>query len=719
MNRILRLDFETRGTAELSGKNSVGLYNYANHPETQVLMLAWKFDTKEPLLWQPHLLSTMPPTLYKALQDPEVTVSAFNSAFERYILQYKLGITIPASRFLDPQVGARYLSMPGDLESVCEILDLPPNLQKDKRGEALIDLFSLPKTRKKKDGGGIYFNDWNSHPSEWKEFCDYCIRDVIAEEEVSRRMEILGALPLPEFERKVWIFDQKVNDRGVLVDVDFVTKALKLAERSKQEGLDEQNKATGLENANSTTQLLPWVQERGYPFGTLRKDTIASVLKDPEVELSEECRAVLTKRLEAGSTSYTKLASILRNVSSDGRLRGQFVFMGASRTGRFSGNAVQLQNLARPTAEFENIDTLMQAREMIRREEYDEIKKRFGSVLTVVKNCLRSAFIAPEGHQLNVADLASIETRVIAWLAQSPGLSDVFAKGRDAYLNMAVNFTGLPYEQLDAHLHSDNPTLKAAAKRHRQVAKPAILGCGYQLGGGDWGVNKYGDKIKTGLWGYAEAMNVQMEREQAHVLVRVFRESYPEIPKMWYELEKAIAAVLNPEATNTVRKVGPSGCITIDRINFEDNEGRKLREPMLRLRLPSGRYLHYLDAAMEMTKMPWDDDEGKPVWREALVYGGQNQTTKQWTRITSRGGKVFENLVQAIARDILCLQMLLMEEQDLLVVLHAHDEAVCETLKDVFARNFEDMIEIMKKEIFWAIGLLLGADGFCDSVYHK
>ena len=722
--RFLRMDYETRGTAELRGKNSVGLYNYVHHKDTLPLMLAYKLPgNKEVDLYRiDRDKGLLPKDLTEAMKeaaDPtsNLFATAFNSPFERWFTKVHFQIDLPASKWIDSQVSARYLSLPADLESVCEILDLPANLRKDKRGEALIDLFSLPKKRKKKEGGDTYFNDWLSHPAEWEEFCVYCIQDVRSEEEISRRMEILGALPLPEFERKLWMFDQKVNDRGVLVDVDFVTKALELAERSKQESLDEQNKTTGLENANSTSQLLPWAQERGYPFGTLRKDTISSVLKDPEVKLSEECRIVLTKRLEAGSTSYTKLASILRNVSSDGRLRGQFVFMGASRTGRFSGNAVQLQNLARPTAEFENIDTLTEAREMIRQMKYDEIKTRFGSVLTVVKSCLRSAFIAPENHVLNVADLASIETRVIGWLAQSPGLQEVFAKGRDAYLDMAVNFTGMSYEQLDAHIHSDNPTLKATAKRHRQVAKPAILGCGYQLGGGDWGVNKYGDKIKTGLWGYAEAMGVQMEQEQAHALVRVFRESYPEIPKMWYEIERAIAEVLNGKST--VRKIGPNGCIVIDKLNFEDDKGNQTRDPLLRLRLPSGRYLHYLDAKMEMTKMPWDDSEGNSVWRESLVYGGQNQTTKQWTRIPSRGGKVFENLVQAIARDLLCLQMWFMELRDLFVVLHAHDEAVCETPKDLFAPTYQDMIEIMSEVLKDYPGLLLGADGFCTPFYRK
>ena len=402
MNKILRLDFETRGTAELSGKNSVGLYNYANHPETQVLMLAWKFDTKEPLLWQPHLLDTMPLTLYKALRDPEVTVSAFNSAFERYILQYKLGITIPASRFLDPQVGARYLSMPASLEEVGDVLDLPPNLRKDKRGEALIDLFSEPKTRKKKEGGGVYFNDWKSHPKEWEEFCEYCRQDVVTEEEISRRMEILGALPLPPFERKLWVFDQRVNDRGMPVDVDFVQKALRLALRAKSEALERQNKLTGLENANSQAQLLPWVRARGYLFNTLRKETVDAVLKDPETKITPECREVLKARREAASTSYTKLAAILRQVCPDGRLRNQFIFMGSSRCGRWAGNAVQLHNMARPDGTFEKRKNLEDARALIYAEDYEGIKERFkdektgkpGSVLLVIKNCIRTVFVA-------------------------------------------------------------------------------------------------------------------------------------------------------------------------------------------------------------------------------------------------------------------------------------------------------------------------------------
>ena len=411
MNRILRLDYETSGTAELSGKNSVGLWNYASNPETKILMLGHELpDEKSIDLWEPHICN-IPPNLLDALYeaaDPtsDLFVSAFNSSFERYITHFKLGITIPASKFIDPQVGARYLSMPGDLESVCEILGLPADLQKDKRGEALIDLFSLPKTRKKKEGGGVYFNDHKSHPEQWVEFGNYCRQDVRAEKEISRRMEILGALPLPPFERRLWVFDQRVNDRGMPVDVDFVHKALRLALRAKNEALEKQNKLTGLENANSQAQLLPWVKERGYQFNTLRKETVDAVLKDPETKITPECREVLKARREAASTSYTKLAAILRQVCPDGRLRNQFIFMGSSRCGRWSGNAVQLHNMARPDGTFEKRKNLEDARALIYAEDYEGIKKRFettdkdgavkpGSVLLVIKNCIRTVFVAP------------------------------------------------------------------------------------------------------------------------------------------------------------------------------------------------------------------------------------------------------------------------------------------------------------------------------------
>jgi len=405
MTKVLKIDFETLGLFEIGGQKGVGLYNYITHPLTRVLMMAYKLPGETiTRLWQPHQ-GPMPDDLHAALLDPEVLIEAFNSAFERYCLQFLLHIKLPPERFIDPQVGARYLTLPADLESVCEILDLPSHLTKDTRGDPLIDLFCKPKYPKKKKGepqGAPYFNDWNSHPAEWEQFGAYCMRDVDAEEEVYRRLEILEALPMSDFERRLWIFDQKVNDRGVPADLEFAQKAYSLALRAKQEALDSQNALTGLANANSRNQLLPWVKERGYPYNTLNKSFIESVLSDSEIVLTEECRTVLTARLTAGSNSYTKLAAIMRHICPDGVLRNQFIYLGSPRCGRWSGSSVQLQNIPRPSDpkkvngyDFEDIDVITEARQFIYREDYQGIKDKYGNVLEVIKSLLRTAFVAP------------------------------------------------------------------------------------------------------------------------------------------------------------------------------------------------------------------------------------------------------------------------------------------------------------------------------------
>lgn len=404
--RILATDFETRSLLEIGGQKGSGLWNYWNHPSTQILMQAYKLPSETTVkLWEPHK-GSMPTELKEALLDPTVMIESFNSAFERYGLRFKLNIEISPDRFIDPQVAARYLSLPPDLDSVCEILDVPIHLAKDKRGKALIELFSTPKYPRKKKGGPEpepYFNDWNSHPAEWEEFGRYCKQDVSAEMEVLRRAEILGAWPMTDFERQVWCFDQRVNDRGWPVDMDFVHKMYKLATRAKEEALNSQNLLTGLENANSTSQLLPWARERGYPYNTLNKSFVEAALGDAQYRMTDVCRQVLQARLSAGSTSYTKLAAVIRNVCPDSRIRNMFIYLGSSRCGRWSGASVQPHNFPRPSlpknvngADFEDLDTIKEARAMIYAEDYDGIKQKYGNVLEVVKSLLRTIFVAHE-----------------------------------------------------------------------------------------------------------------------------------------------------------------------------------------------------------------------------------------------------------------------------------------------------------------------------------
>lgn len=330
--------------------------------------------------------------------------------------------------------------------------------------------------------------------------------------------------------------------------------------------------------------------------------------------------------------------------------------------------------------------------------------------------------------RLNVCDLNAIETRVGAWFAGCEPLLSVFltidsvtGKHKDPYLDFAAKMTGLPYDTLSDWYNnkSKDPKskeLRAKAKRYRQIAKPGVLGAIYRLSGGGYGKDKNGDIIKTGMWGYAEGLGIDMTQEQAAEIVKIFRESYHEIVEMWTTLENAVEDVLSHE--RTVRYVGPGNCVKIDKVNIE---GRK---PMLRIQLPSGRHLHYMDAALEETMMPWTrkdpvTGEAKPVFKLSFTYYGKNQKTDQWEMIVSHGGKTFENIVQAIARDVLADKLLEFEKMGLEVVGHVHDEGIALSSDDPFAPGAMHMMACMGTSVKWASTLPLGSDGFESYFYHK
>ena len=404
MTLELHLDFESRSPVS---PGDVGLFNYIFHPETEPLFLWYRIGAgkyKCWRIWETHwaITEVWPQDLTKALEDNNVMLVAFNSSFERYMLK-KMGWDIPASRFVDPQVGGRYLSLPASLDVQCEVLGVPEYLGKMKRGSQLIKLFCnqvvTKATKRNPTPRSPYYNDWNSHPKEWKEFLEYGRQDVVAEGELLRRMRILGALPLPEFEQKLWLLDQTVNDRGMPTDRVFVEKMYRLALRAKAEAKEKFEALTGVKNANSPVQVKAWAVTQGYPYPSLNKDIVTSALKDPTLQLTDLCREALKLRREAASTSYTKLPTILDCIADDGMLRCQFVFMGSSRCGRWSGSMVQLHNFPRPGKvgghDFEDQDVVREARALVSGEKYDEIKAKYGSVLLVVKNLLRTVFVAP------------------------------------------------------------------------------------------------------------------------------------------------------------------------------------------------------------------------------------------------------------------------------------------------------------------------------------
>jgi Casjensviridae DNA polymerase len=327
--------------------------------------------------------------------------------------------------------------------------------------------------------------------------------------------------------------------------------------------------------------------------------------------------------------------------------------------------------------------------------------------------------------RLNVADLNAIETRVGAWIAGCKPLMDVFIprpgkpNGNDPYIDFGgTKLRGIPYEKLEADLKSKDSLIRKTAKDIRQMGKVGVLGCVYRMGGGGWGTNpQTGDTIKTGLWGYAEGYGVLMEQDQAHHVVDIFRESYSEIKQAWYDIENLIGEVLAPEAVRVKREFGPNGCIKIDKITTNQNGNRR---HILRIQLPSGRFLHYMDAKLESCLMPWKDKDGNDVYRDSLTYSGIDQKNHTWKMgITSHGGKVFENVTQGIARDVLAVKMLCFEQIGMEVCGHVHDEGVSEGRNDAFTPGVAEQIAIMSEPVDWAPGLLLGADGFEGQYYHK
>jgi DNA polymerase len=325
--------------------------------------------------------------------------------------------------------------------------------------------------------------------------------------------------------------------------------------------------------------------------------------------------------------------------------------------------------------------------------------------------------------RLNVADLNAIETRVAAWIAGCEPLLQVFYEGKDPYLAFAVKMYGIPYETLEADLHSDDPVKKAAAKFMRQMAKPGVLAAVYRQGAGGMGKDKKtGDPKKLGLWGYAENMGIDMTLAEAQNITNVFRESYPEIVHMWYALEIAIKSVLqnrpvtttNPDMLFSLSRLDQIG-IKFDKLPFNDRGNDR---QILRMQLPSGRYLHYVDAHIDDIRMPWSTEDNE-VFKPGLIYSGVDQETKQWKNgIVSHGGKVFENAVQAIARDVLC-DKLLEIDQICSICGHVHDEGISETDNDPFHPGYREMVHLMSQPVRWAPDLPLGADGFEDVYYHK
>lgn len=694
----VNIDIESRSELDLT---KVGLDRYVNHPSTEILMAAWQVNDEPLEHWD--ISQGPPPTrLIRLLRDRKVRKWAFNAQFERVMLEKLWGIPQQYDSWRCTQALAYMMGFFGTLEQVGRAADLPENMMKQAKGKELINLFSKPQRVTKNNPHR--WRDWRTNPVEWGEFCGYNKQDTVSERFLKRR---LVQYPIPEFEWEIYAADQRINDRGVMINVDHAEKALALAARRKPQIIQEMKGMTGLGNPNSTAQLLPWLQDRGYPFADLQKDTVKKAVREAaDTGLSDLVVGVLNKRLASNKTSLAKYKTMLEAIGPDCRFRYSLQFAGAQRTSRWAGRRIQTQNLPRTPKTLEDVEMMRWCNLAICKDDLELLDLINGEPMDTLAGAIRSAFIPGPGKKFVVADLSSIESVVIGWLCKCRWIDQTLANGRDLYRSFAAEWLDLPYEE---------------TKPHRSKAKPATLGAGYRLGGGDIGA----DGKKTGLWGYGENMGVFMTREESHSSVQAFRELCPEIVQTWYAIERAIARCIKTrENVKVVRRP-----VEWESAPVELPITIEWRAPFLCVLLPSGRRLYYKNPKLKTKKFKSNRPGESDYEKENFHYMGKMSNGNKWVEIASHGGKMVENIVQAIARDILANGLRLLDLHgaakthiDAIVeaVMHVHDEIVAEVDKscpDDKAIGF--LMRCMTKRPRWAKDLRLAAAGYCGDFYRK
>lgn len=672
----LHIDFETASEADLV---EVGVDVYARDFSTRVLMVAWSLDDGDVEQWDEDSLDPFPERLLDLIRNPRVKKISHNASFERAIFRHVLECDTPPEEWHCTMAQAFMLGLPGALKKLGEILLLPPEMQKMDQGRKLITKFCKRHRATKKNATG--WKNAATDPDDWEVFKEYNRQDVRTEKEAKKRM---SRFPIHPNEWRLWYLDQTINERGWPIDRTMVTNAATKVreedERLRQVLFD----LTGLQNPNSDAQFKPWARRHGYPFGDMRKETVKRALELPEGTMHADLVRALQVRSSLKRTSVKKYFKILDNIAEDDRLRFTFQFAGAARTGRWSGRGAQLQNLAKPPKEWEAEHVLEDIIESVRASDWEWLDAYYGDSMKALSAVIRGAVRARPGRHLVVADLAAIEARVLAWVAQCGSMLQVFKDNRDIYKAFGVHVYKKPYEEI--------------TKTERNNSKPGALGAGYRLGGGEEKVDrKTGDLKKTGLWGYAWNMGVKLTKEEAHYSVKVFREVYPEVVQYWDALERA--------AKNVIRRGG------IERVGVVAFEKQG---PFLLLHLPSGRALHYLRPKIEMRETPWGEE------RWTITYEGMEDDgeSKFWGRIPTHGGKLTENICQAIARDVLAHGIVEAEQEGFEVLAHVHDEIVAEE-EDGSPRGVQQLCDAMTALPFWAKGLPLGAAGFTTTFYRK
>ena len=652
----LSIDIETKSSEEI-GK--AGLYRYAQSPDFEILLFAHSLDDAPVEVIDLTAGERIPAGILAVLTDAGTVKHAYNAAFEWYCLN-RAGYETPLEQWRCTMAHGLYCGYTAGLDATGKAIGLPQDAQKLATGKALIRYFCTP-CRPTKSNGGRTWNLPRHAPEKWELFKEYCGQDVVAEKAILKRLELF---PMPQEEELLWQMDVRMNAYGVRVDRELIAGALSIHEKSAEELTRKAAALTGLENPNSPVQLLKWLEKQGEALPDLRKETVAEALGG---ELSEGVRQVLEIRKQLGKTSIKKYEAMKTACCADERVRGLTQYYGANRTGRWAGRMVQMQNLPR-----NYLGTLDCARRLVKAGNYEGVKALYGDVPDTLSQLIRTAFIPSEGHKFVVADFSAIEARVIAWLAGEQWVNEVFATHGKIYEATASQMFGVPVDKIV----KGNPEYSL-----RQKGKVATLALGYQ-----GGVNSL---ISMG------ALNMGLTEDELPEIVDRWRQANPRIVDLWYQVGNAALAVMETAQPQAIRG-----------LMFALEGDLLYGQSFLTVRLPSGRKLFYPKPFLK------ENQFGRP----ALHYYTVGQQTRKWEVASTYGGKMVENIVQAIARDCLAETLCRIDARGLQVVFHVHDEVIVDAPMET---TVEEICGLMAQPIPWAPGLILKGAGFENSYYMK
>ena len=656
----LSIDIETRSSVDI-GK--AGLYKYAQSPDFRILLFAFQEDGNPVEVVDLAQGEEIPEHAVRMLADPDVTKHAYNAAFEWYCLN-RAGYRTPLEQWRCTMAHGLYCGYTAGLDATGKAIGLPQDKQKLAAGKALIRYFCVPCRPTKTNGNRTWNQPWHAK-EKWELFKEYNRQDVVTERAILNRLE---QFPMPEAEQKQWQMDVLMNAFGVRVDTELIKGALYIDAVSTQELTEEAVRITGLGNPNSGAQLVPWLNTQcgRERFQDIQKATVADAL-DHREDYPEDVRRMLEIRQQLGKTSIKKYVAMDTAKGEGDRVRGLTQYYGANRTGRWAGRMVQMQNLPR-----NYLKTLDYARNLVKDKNYAGLKLLYGNVPDTLSQLIRTAFIPSEGNKFVVSDFSAIEARVIAWLAGEEWVLEVFRTHGKIYEATASQMFGIPLERIK----KGSPEYS-----YRQKGKVATLALGYQ--GGTSALIAMG------------ALNMGLTEDELPDIVSRWRQANPRIRDLWYAVENAALAAMETARPQAIR-----GLI------FALEGDLLYGQSFLTVRLPSGRKLYYPKPFLK------ENQFGK----QALHYYTVGQQTRKWEVASTYGGKMTENIVQAIARDCLAVTLERIYDRGLQTVFHVHDEVIIDAPMET---TVEEICDLMAEPVPWAPGLILKGAGFESSYYMK